>query len=124
MSFTQRTLSRLLATAALLAGSLFCFDTTALPASPTRRSSALIVIRISPNVDRGVTISSGDVNTNLGFVTLGSSTQTVNPATVTTTGTRINTDLDMSGSISGGWSFSNQQTLTSTGTNLLNAWAS
>jgi len=87
-------------------------------------NAAAMIVRISPNVDRGVEISTGDVHLDMGSVELGASTQTVKPATVTIQGTISNTELSLSGSITGGWSYDNNQTLTSTGTNLLNVWAS
>ena len=86
-------------------------------------NATAMVVRITPNADRGVQISTGNVNLNMGNVDLGVSTQTVNPATVTITGNMIETELDLSGSITGGWSFDSNQTLASTGTNLLNVWA-
>jgi len=88
-------------------------------------NATAIMIRITPHTDQGVEISSGDVNTNLGTVNLGASTQTVNPATVTVVGNMTNTELNMSGSITGGWSYDNNQTRTSTAgaANLLNVWA-
>ena len=85
-------------------------------------NAAALVVRITPNADRGVTISSSSVQLDLGFVDLGASTQTVSPATVTINGNMTETELDLSASISGGWVFSNSQTFTSTGTNQLNAW--
>src|SRR3989344_9088367 len=45
--------------------------------------SAAMVIRIRLNVDRSVTISTGDVGMDLGYVGMGNSTWTIHPATVT-----------------------------------------
>jgi hypothetical protein len=64
-----------------------------------------LTIRITPNVDRGVEISSGDVNVNLGTVDMSISTYTVNPATITIVGTISNTELTLAAEIVGGWSF-------------------
>ena len=86
-------------------------------------NAAALLVRVTPRVDRGVEISSGDVHLNMGSVDLGASTQTVRPATVTIQGNLTETELDMSGSITGGWSYDNSQAFTSTGTNLLNVWA-
>ena len=85
-------------------------------------NAAGLVVRITPNADRGVTISSGNVGLDLGYVDLGASTQTVRPATVTINGNMIDTELDLAASISGGWVFDNSQTFTSTGANQLNTW--
>lgn len=78
-------------------------------------NTAQITITITPNVDRSVTIDTGNVNMNLGAVSLGPlgsivSTQTVSPATVTVQGTISNTDLLLSANIAGGWSFSADST--------------
>ena len=86
-------------------------------------NAAAMLVRITPNVDRGVVISTGDVNLNMGTVDLGASTQTVRPATVTINGNMTATELRMAGEITGGWVFQNFQSLTSTGTNQLNTWA-
>ena len=85
--------------------------------------SAAMVIRIRLNVDRSVTISTGDVNLDLGYVAMGTSTGTVYPATVTVSGNINNTELSLSALITGGWVFDNFQTYSSTGDNQLNAWA-
>ncbi len=85
-------------------------------------NAAALVVRITPNADRGVTISSGNLNLNLGLVDLGASTQTISPATVTINGNMINSELELDASIAGGWSFDPNQTFLSTGANLLNAW--
>lgn len=93
----------------------------------TNNTTALIV-RITPRADRGVEISTGTAGLaatgeiELGTVEMGASTQTVNPATVTITGNMAQTEIDLSASITGGWSFQNDQVLTSTGANQLNAW--
>ena len=108
-----------LAVLAFLAG----FTQEASATAISTNNAAGIVVRITPNVDRGVVISSGDVNLNLGTVDLGASTQTVRPATVTIQGNLTNTELNMDGVITGGWSYDNTQARTSTGTNLLNVWA-
>ena len=89
--------------------------------------SAALMVRITPNVDRGVSISSSDLSTgqiDLGYVSLGASTWTVHPATVTIQGNVLNTELDLAASIAGGWVFNNAQTLASTASaaNQLNAW--
>ena len=86
-------------------------------------NAAAMVVRITPNADRGVQISTGNVGLDLGTVELGASTQTVNPATVTIQGNMIENELDLSASITGGWVFDQNQTRTSTGTNQLNVWA-
>jgi hypothetical protein len=88
--------------------------------------SAAMVVRIRLNVDRGVTITTGVAATmDLGFVSPGNSTGTVLPATVTVTGNLLNTELNLSALITGGWVFDNTQTITSTAgsTNVLHAWA-
>ena len=71
-------------------------------------NSAQITITITPSADREVTITTDNVNMDLGTIVLtGSfvSTQTVKPATVTVNGTIANTDLLLTASIVGGWSF-------------------
>ena len=89
----------------------------------TSNDSAAMVVHIRLNVDRAVTISTGNVNLDLGYVSPGASTATIYPATVTIGGNINNTELSLSASITGGWVFSNTQTFESTGTNQLNAWA-
>ena len=91
--------------------------------SISSNNAGAMIVRITPNADRGVLISTGNVNMNLGSVNLGASTQTVNPATVTIQGNMTEAELDLAGSITGGWVFQNFQTLTSTGANQLNVWA-
>ena len=73
--------------------------------SDPSNDSANIIVTITPNVDRGVTITTDEVVMDLGVVSLGASTQTVSPATVTVTGTITNTELDLSAQITGGWNF-------------------
>ena len=71
-------------------------------------NTAQITITITPNVDRSVTITTDNVHMDMGNVNLtGSfvSTQTVRPSTVTIGGTMGNTDLLLSGNITGGWNF-------------------
>lgn len=82
--------------------------------------TATIQITITPNVDRGVTIDTQTVNMVLGLIDLNTSTQTVNPATVTVQGNLTNTELDLSAGISGGWTF--EPTATSTTTDKLKTW--
>ena len=91
--------------------------------SNTNNDSAALLVRITPNADRGVTISSGNVNLDLGYVDIGASTQTVNPATVTIQGNLTNTELDLSGSITGGWTFDNTQTFDAGALDALGVWA-
>ena len=90
----------------------------------TSNDSAAIVIRIRPNIDRSVTISTGNVGMDLGYVGMGNSTWTIHPATVTIGGTIGNTELNVSADITGGWVFNNYQTFESTAgaENMLNAW--
>jgi len=90
----------------------------------TSNDSAAIVIRIRPNVDRSVTISTGNVGMDLGYVGMNGSTWTINPATVTVGGSIGNTELNISADITGGWVFNNFQTYESTAgsENQLNAW--
>jgi hypothetical protein len=71
-------------------------------------NTAQITITIRPNVDRSVTISTANVNLDLGSVDLTGgyvSTATVRPSTVTIGGTFGNTDLLLSANINGGWNF-------------------
>ena len=71
-------------------------------------NTAQITITIRPNVNRSVTITTDNVNMDLGLVDLTGAyvaTQTVKPATVTIGGSFSNTDLLLSANISGGWSF-------------------
>ena len=91
--------------------------------SISSNNAAGMVVRITPNADRGVQISTSDVNMNLGTVDLGVSTQTVTPATVTIQGNMSGCELELSASITGGWVFQNFQSRSSTGTNQLNVWA-
>ena len=95
--------------------------------SISTNDATAIVVRVTPRADRGVQLSTGNAGfLQLGTVDLGASTQTVNPATVTITGNFAQTELDLSGLISGGWVFENTQTLSnSTGAaNRLNAFVS
>ena len=87
-------------------------------------NAAGMVVRITPNADRGVQISTGSLNLDLGTVDLGVSTQTIMPATVTIQGNMSGCELELSASITGGWVFQNFQSRSSTGTNQLNVWAS
>ena len=67
-----------------------------------------IIVRITPNVDRGVEIDTSAVVLNLGAVDLFASTQTVTPATVTILGNIGNQELDLSGAIASAgtaWTF-------------------
>ena len=95
-----------------LAGKSFASYTDSIPGNNT----AQITITITPNVDRSVTITTTNVNMDLGSLTLGAlvSTQTVSPATVTVQGTISNTDLEISASISGGWAFDADSTTVET----------
>ncbi len=68
-------------------------------------SVSALTVRITPNVDRGVEISSGDVNLDMGNLDLNASTYTVKPATITILGTISTTELTLSAAITGGWSF-------------------
>ncbi len=104
-----------------LAGSLFLalgvlvMDTTPVHADfDISNDSAALVIRIRPNIDRSVTIATGDVHMDLGYVTMGASTWTIRPATVTIGGNISNTELSLTAQIFGGWVFDNTQTITST----------
>ena len=82
--------------------------------------TATILVTITPNVDRGVTIDTMNVTLNLGAVTLGNSTQTVQPSTVTITGSMSNTELDLNAQITGGWNF--EPTAGASNTNGLKTW--
>ena len=126
---TMNKLTRKLAGAATvgmmaITGMVLGIAQKALAVDISTNDAAAIVVTITPDTDRGVEISSGDVVTNLGTVGLGISTYTMRPATVTIVGNMANTELNMAGSITGGWSYDNTQAFTSTGTNLLNVWAS
>jgi hypothetical protein len=90
----------------------------------TSNDSAAIVIRIRLNVDRSVTIATGDVGMDLGYVGMNTSTWTIHPATVTIGGSIGNTELNVSADITGGWVFNNYETNESTAgsENMLNAW--
>lgn len=83
--------------------------------------SAGLEIKLFPSVDRGVVIDTETVNLNLGFVDMGVSTQTVSPATITIVGTIMNTELNMSALITGGWTF-DEEVAESTETDKLAAW--
>ena len=94
--------------------------------SISSNDATAMVVRITPRADRGVEISTGNVNLNLGTVDLGASTQTVSPATVTITGNMSSAELDLAASITGGWSFDNNplsRASTAAAANLLNVWA-
>lgn len=126
MSTYMKKLGRLASAAAMALGLLALGNTVhAVDANPGNDSAAMIV-RITPNADRGVTISSGDLGgaqISLGLVDLGASTRTIHPATVTVQGNMINTELDLAASISGGWVFDPIQSFTSTGgANQLATW--
>ncbi len=86
--------------------------------------AAAITISITPNIDRGIMIDTGNVNLDLGNLDMNASSQTVMPATVTILGNITNSELDLSAGITGGWVFDPNQTFASTGTNQLNMWAS
>ena len=79
-----------------------------------------IHITIAPNANYHITIASGDVNVALGTVDLSASTQTVAPATVTINSTYAETDLRITGSVDGGWSFDTSST--SVDANKIAAW--
>ena len=64
-----------------------------------------LTVLITPNVDRGVEISSGNVHLDLGNVDLNASTYTVRPATVTIVGTASTSELTLAAAIGGGWNF-------------------
>lgn len=91
----------------------------------TNNATALTV-RVTPNVDRGVEISSGGVSLNLGTVDLGASTKTVSPATVTILGNVATTELNMTSTVTAttagedSWDFDNDPT--SADTDLLASW--
>ena len=114
-----------LASGLLLALGMLVMDAATVHADyDLSNDSAAIVIRIRPNIDRSVTISTSDVGMDLGYVGMGNSTWTIHPATVTIGGSIGNTELNLSADITGGWVFSNFQTLESTASseNQLNAW--
>ena len=64
-----------------------------------------IHITIAPNAFYDITIASGDVGVALGTVELSASSATVAPATITINSTYAETDLSITGSVDGGWSF-------------------
>jgi hypothetical protein len=64
-----------------------------------------LTVRITPNADRGVEISSGNVNLNLGTVDMTVSTYTTSPATVTIVGNMTSAELTLAARILGGWNF-------------------
>ena len=114
----------LLFTALTVCYSLFAIRTPVFADSNPANDSAAFTISVTPNFDRGIEIDTGNVNLDMGTVDMNASTQTVSPATVTILGNITNTELDLSGMITGGWVFDPNQTFTSTGTNQLNVWAS
>ena len=104
-----------LASSLFLALGVLVMDATSVHADfDISNDSAAMVIRIRPNVDRSVTISTSDIGMDLGYVTMGASTFTVRPATVTIGGNVSNTELSLAAQITGGWVFDNTQTITST----------
>lgn len=109
MNAIKRTASRIV-TLGLLALSLLSLANKAHAYTDALNSNntAQITITITPNVDRSVTITTDNVNMDMGNVNLTGgfvSTQTVSPATVTVGGTYGNTDLLLSANINGGWNF-------------------
>ena len=86
----------------------------------TNNYTALTIL-ITPNVDRGVEISSSNVNLDLGSVDMYTSTYTVRPATITILGTISTTELTLSAAISGGWSFDSTPLVAET--DKLSTWA-
>jgi hypothetical protein len=68
-------------------------------------TSDALTITITPNANYAVDIDTTNVALDMGTVSLGASTQTVRPSTVTIQSTYATTDLKIQGSISGGWSF-------------------
>ena len=90
--------------------------------SNSSNDSVGITVSITPNFDRGVLIDTGAVDLNMGLVDMGASTQTVSPATVTILGTVLNTELEMSGQITGGWTF-DEDVSASSETDKLAVWA-
>ncbi len=64
-----------------------------------------LTVTITPNAFYAVDIDTDNVNLDMGTVTLGASTQTVRPSTVTIQSTYAQTDLKLIGAIAGGWSF-------------------
>ena len=113
-----------LASAILAVGVMVLSDTLVQAATNPGNDAAAMVVRIRPNADRGVTIATGTGGfLDLGYVDLGNSTSTLHPATVTIQGNMINTELDLSASITGGWVFDNDdQIKSSSGTNQLSAF--
>lgn len=85
-----------------------------------------LTVRITPNVDRGIQISSAPGGfLQLGSVDLGVSTFTVNPATITIMGNVSTTELDLGATIfatvgNASWNFDNSST---TAADLLATWA-
>ena len=85
-------------------------------ADPTNDTDQ-VIIRITPNVDLGVSIATAAYDAgNDGYISLGTvdlyqTTWTVRPATVTiegnigSNGANTGQELDVSGAITGGWSF-------------------
>ena len=68
-------------------------------------TSDALTITITPNANYAVDIDTTNVALDMGTVSLGASTQTVRPSTVTIQSTFATTDLKVQGFISGGWSF-------------------
>ena len=114
MNSTIRTIAASLTTLGMLALGLVI--STAVKAQAytdvlNSNNTAQITITIRPNVDRSVTITTTNVNMDLGSVDITGgfvSTQTVSPSTVTIGGTFGNTDLLLSANITSAgtpWTF-------------------
>ncbi len=101
---------------AVLIGLLMMFASgTGWSTADSTNDSDSLTIRITPNVDKGVQIDTGTYDSggyiSLGTVDLYKSTFTVRPATVTilgnlgSSGLNSGQELDVSGTITGGWTF-------------------
>ena len=89
-------------------------------------TSDSLTVTIQPDAYYDVTIATNDADMDLGQVTLGNSTQTVSPATITINSTYLNTDLRLLGAISNtgaGLSWQFDADTTSQESDFLAAWA-
>ena len=82
----------------------FCATDVRADANTSNDADSLTII-ITPNVDYGVDIDTTGVTLDLGTVDLYDTAQTAEPAVVTVKGSWASQELDLSGSIEGGWSF-------------------
>jgi hypothetical protein len=83
-----------------------------------------LTVTITPNAGYSVTVTTTGVGLDMGAVSLGASTQTVRPSTITVTSSYATTGLKLTGSMSGtGTPWTYAANTAAQGTDQLAAWA-